>query len=267
MVDFDATNPGDSDIVSQFPANERAQRGAVSSGFSLEHDGSGTGRHKFPRGNTSARNALTSASIVNGSIFINTSASSAIPIIQAYSSVDAAWHDTGRFTSADEAKLDGITSGAGVAATTATSSEAAAATVSAMRSFSPYLLGITAKTFSRTGVEFGATTRDLTTASGSQSVSTTNTVKGVIIFAGVNASQKVSFGGSNGTAHGSIGRRDSGTPGWYTGSNIIIHIGGVSSDFQTATVSITSSGFELNWTKNGSPTGTADIEYLAITSI
>lgn len=37
MADWDEGNPGDSDLVSQFPANERAARGAVKSNFGVDH--------------------------------------------------------------------------------------------------------------------------------------------------------------------------------------------------------------------------------------
>lgn len=49
MVDRDATNPGDSDVISAYPANERAQRAAQSTIFEGDHhdaDDANQSRHK-----------------------------------------------------------------------------------------------------------------------------------------------------------------------------------------------------------------------------
>lgn len=49
MADWDSTNPGDSDIVSQYPANERAAREAVRDNFGVDHheaDDSDVGKHE-----------------------------------------------------------------------------------------------------------------------------------------------------------------------------------------------------------------------------
>lgn len=44
--DWDVDSPGDTDVVSQFPANERAARAAARGAFNAEHDADGTGGHK-----------------------------------------------------------------------------------------------------------------------------------------------------------------------------------------------------------------------------
>lgn len=49
MADWDISSPGDSDIVSQFPANERAARTAVRANFGVEHheeDDANVGKHE-----------------------------------------------------------------------------------------------------------------------------------------------------------------------------------------------------------------------------
>lgn len=134
LVGFDPTKPGDNDIVSQFPANERDQRAAVASGFGLEHDDAGAGRHKFPTGDTSARDALTG--INEGTLFVNTSAGAGNYFVEIFASATSVWETTGRFTSADRVLLDAQ------ASTIATSSEMAAGAVSANRLMSPYLVGV-----------------------------------------------------------------------------------------------------------------------------
>lgn len=174
-IGFDESNPGDSDIVSQYPTNERAQRSAVASAWAIEHDDT-AGRNRFERGNTSARDAITNWTDRN--IYVNTSASSSVPIIQIYTSATSSWSDTGRFTSADEAKLDGIASGA-QAFTTATSAEAAGGTVSAVRAFSPYLVHIAASAVTSVGLLNKPTTTDFQTKA---SVNTTLT--GMRMFTG-----------------------------------------------------------------------------------
>lgn len=43
--DWDVSSPGDSDVVSQFPANERSFRTASRGAFNVDHDADGTGYH------------------------------------------------------------------------------------------------------------------------------------------------------------------------------------------------------------------------------
>ena len=88
-IGWDEGKPTDNDIVSQFPANERAARSAAASAHELEHDDN-DGRHKFTVGNTAARDAITSWS--KGALFVNTSAGA---VLQATTTVSATpvWSD------------------------------------------------------------------------------------------------------------------------------------------------------------------------------
>lgn len=81
---YDETKPGDSDVVSQFPANERAARNTVKAALAVEHD-TAEGRHKFGVGNTAARDAITTW--VDGAVWFNTT--DARNIVQVRSS--SAW--------------------------------------------------------------------------------------------------------------------------------------------------------------------------------
>lgn len=63
------TLPGDSDIVSQHPANERAFRTSVNGAYSIEHDPT-EGRHKHPGGSTAQRNAAN-GTWAEGSFWVN----------------------------------------------------------------------------------------------------------------------------------------------------------------------------------------------------
>lgn len=56
--DIDASNPQDDDLVSQFPANERASRTAIDGTLEIEHDVA-SGHHKLPGGTTAERDAIT----------------------------------------------------------------------------------------------------------------------------------------------------------------------------------------------------------------
>lgn len=73
--DIAAGVPGDTDVVSAYPAVERTYRDVVESIFAREHDivigsGSGSAHHKFGVGNDAARDAITDW--VVGSIWFNT---------------------------------------------------------------------------------------------------------------------------------------------------------------------------------------------------
>lgn len=65
---FDIGNPGDSSIVSQFPANERSFRSTVNSWVQTEHDLNG--RHVLGQGSVAARNAITTFGV--GNLWFNT---------------------------------------------------------------------------------------------------------------------------------------------------------------------------------------------------
>lgn len=135
MTDFDPSNPTDNSIVSQFPSNERDSRAALTSAIAVEHD-QVEGRHSFEVGNTAARDAITTWT--TGAMFINTSAGAGNTVIQVVTSVTASvpgWEETGRFTSADEAKLDAV-----ISAASATSAEAEAGTEAGIRAWSPIIV-------------------------------------------------------------------------------------------------------------------------------
>lgn len=69
MPEIDPTRPLDTDIVSQYPTNERASRQAIQDIIGAEHN-STTGRHKIPTGSTSSRDAITTWH--RGSLWLNT---------------------------------------------------------------------------------------------------------------------------------------------------------------------------------------------------
>jgi hypothetical protein len=87
MANFDENNPGDSDLVSQFPANERAMRFQLGAVIGAEHDKE-TGRHKFPAGDAAARNALIN--IINGMFFVRNDLDGVVE-----ARVDGAWKPIG----------------------------------------------------------------------------------------------------------------------------------------------------------------------------
>lgn len=68
--DYDETNPLNDAQVSAYPANERAHRVATKGAIDVEHAAT-EGRHKFGRGATGARDAISTW--VVGSVWINTS--------------------------------------------------------------------------------------------------------------------------------------------------------------------------------------------------
>lgn len=158
-IGWDETNPTDNSIVSQYPINERAQRSVQASAWILEHDDN-EGRHSFGLGNTAARDAITSWT--SGALWVNTSAGDGNTVIQIFVSA-AQWEETGRFTSADDAKLGTLS----VTPATATSAEASAATLSALRSWSPFLVGIAIE-----GVRPEATQAEMEAATASAAVAT-----------------------------------------------------------------------------------------------
>ncbi len=65
---IDETIPGDNDVVSAHPSNARTFRDVIESWISVEHDT--YGRHQIGRGNTAARDAITTWEV--GALWINT---------------------------------------------------------------------------------------------------------------------------------------------------------------------------------------------------
>lgn len=72
MPDIDPTAPLDNDIVSAYPANERASRAAIEAIIGEEHDDA-TGVHAFGVGSTATRDGITNWE--QGSLFYNTTTS------------------------------------------------------------------------------------------------------------------------------------------------------------------------------------------------
>ena len=67
---YDVTKPADTDIISQFPANERAARKAGQDSALVEHDATSSGRHKIGVGDDAGRDAITDWPI--GALWLNT---------------------------------------------------------------------------------------------------------------------------------------------------------------------------------------------------
>ena len=118
----------------------------------------------------------------------------------------------------------------------------------------------------RAKFKIGTTTRDLTTATGTQDVTGIGfTPTGVILFAGVTGTSYMSLGMDDATTRGIIADQNVISTDTYliSASQSIYLIQGAGV-YQLATVSAFASGqFTLSWTKSGSPTGTATIIYLA----
>ncbi len=119
----------------------------------------------------------------------------------------------------------------------------------------------------RMKVKVVSTTYDLTTASGSQTVTGIGfTPSAVFIMAGVNATSYVSWGISDGTTNVAVADNGAVSAGTHTvsGSVAVYNIQGVGV-YQSATIgSFTSGQFIITWTKSGAPTGTAGIYCLVV---
>lgn len=114
-------------------------------------------------------------------------------------------------------------------------------------------------------VASGNFTRDISTT-GTQAISGLGfQPKAVILFAAIEGTASSSKGFSNGTTHGAMHTNLSGTADNYDILQLYaIWIDRGSSNIAQATVAMGSDGFTLTWTKTNSPTGTAEIIYLAI---
>lgn len=69
--DYDTSAPADNGVVAQFPANERTFRATMQAVMAVEH-APGTGHHKIPYGDDTARDAISDWP--SGAIFYNTAA-------------------------------------------------------------------------------------------------------------------------------------------------------------------------------------------------
>lgn len=121
--------------------------------------------------------------------------------------------------------------------------------------------------FSATRFKVGNTTRDISTASGTQAITGVGfQPKAVIFLAVVNATTQASIGVDDGTNYGAVAANAGGVAGNFgpsTTASIVI-VTGASDNAVGKITTLGSDGFTLTWTKTGSPTGTASILYLAL---
>lgn len=110
----------------------------------------------------------------------------------------------------------------------------------------------------------GSTTRDLTTATGSQSVTGSGFTPRLAVFIGAQDNNaRMSIGFDDGTNRLSLSFDDAGNK-WQVETTVSIAPGS-GADKQVAYVtSFDSDGFSLSWTKTGTPTGTFTLIYLLI---
>ena len=116
-------------------------------------------------------------------------------------------------------------------------------------------------------IKTGYTSYDISTASGTQTISGIGfQPKAVIIFSNLQSNTfTASWGMDNGTTAGCIYCYATGGNSFAFATNIIELIITNAVTYSTATVSaFNADGFNLTWVKTGSPTGTANIFYMAI---
>ncbi len=109
------------------------------------------------------------------------------------------------------------------------------------------------------------TTRDISTASGTQSVTGVGfTPRAAIILSAISAFDAMSVGVDDGTTHVVIGDRNSVATGTWgpLATHSIYIIRSASDIYQGAITAFTSDGCTITWTKTGSPTGTAQVYIL-----
>jgi hypothetical protein len=97
--------PGDSDIVSQHPSNERSFRATVNGAFGIEHD-TVEGRHKFGVGDTTDRDALN-GTWADGSVWIDTTDGRSVfqRAVSVTGGTPSSWADVGEFAGGGTVKL------------------------------------------------------------------------------------------------------------------------------------------------------------------
>lgn len=115
----------------------------------------------------------------------------------------------------------------------------------------------------------GTTTRDVTTASGTQAVTGVGFVPKVVIFLlSIDSTNQMSVGFSDGSVHMTLFDQAPVGAGQY-GRNTALAGALIKTaafgDYTTMTASsMDADGFTMTWTKVGSPTGTATVMYLAL---
>ena len=113
-------------------------------------------------------------------------------------------------------------------------------------------------------IKIGTFTRDTSLATGSQAVTGVGfTPKGVIFFAVQDNSAEASWGFDNVTGSYGIGRRQAGT-NLDVSSASIYDSEGAGVSYTGVLASLDADGFTVSWTRNGAPTGTLTIQYMAI---
>ena len=120
--------------------------------------------------------------------------------------------------------------------------------------------------YANTRFYIGTFTRDVSTASGTQAITGVGfQPKGIISLAVIGGTSQISVGIDTDTAMGVIADQHGTTANTYTGTSTqsIVLVVSTGNDYQGNIASFDSDGFTLNWTKTGSPTGTASIFYLA----
>jgi hypothetical protein len=113
-------------------------------------------------------------------------------------------------------------------------------------------------------VKTGNFTRDTSLASGTQAITGVGfQPKVIIFFGGEGSTDEMSWGWSDGTSH----------TAWASdGANYGPRTGAAIADLQNSSIdmyegsvqSMDADGFTISWTKTGSPTGTININYLAL---
>lgn len=116
-----------------------------------------------------------------------------------------------------------------------------------------------------TGMKTAWISRDMTTASGSQAVTGLGFKPSMVIFFAVGSGNQVSYGVDDGGGINAncIYYLSSTSANIYGGQSIGLYTS-VGVEYSGKISSLDSDGFTINWTKSGSPTGTAYIIYLAL---
>jgi hypothetical protein len=112
----------------------------------------------------------------------------------------------------------------------------------------------------------GSFTRDISTATGTQAITGVGfQPTAILIFGGVTGSAAISAGFSDGSTHGGLSNGHlASADTWAVLTTELIRINQGSGNFYDGTISaFGADGFTVSWTKNGTPTGTATLGYLA----
>lgn len=110
--------------------------------------------------------------------------------------------------------------------------------------------------------KIGSTTRDISTASGTQAVTGIGFApKAVIFLAVVQSSTEASWGFDDATTHLSL--RLQNTIWTNAATESIVYDDNAGKDYSGHISSMDSDGFTITWTKTGLPTGTLQVMYLA----